>query len=96
MSMQSGCWVAGSRAPEGPSAQGSRLGLPNPSLSLNAHAGAGQGGDSAHTYKVEVKTGDVRGAGTDADVSICVYGTKGDTGACPPAAVASSSSQPAA
>ena len=32
------------------------------------------------TYKVEVLTGDRRGAGTDAYVSITIYGDKGDTG----------------
>lgn len=32
------------------------------------------------TFKVEVQTSDVRGAGTDADVRICVSGVLGDTG----------------
>ena len=31
-------------------------------------------------YKVEVKTSDVRGAGTDASVSVQVFGTTGDSG----------------
>ncbi|KAJ9526209.1 hypothetical protein QJQ45_009677 [Haematococcus lacustris] len=31
-------------------------------------------------YKVEVKTSDLRGAGTDSAVQVCVFGTKGDTG----------------
>lgn len=34
---------------------------------------------SATTYHVHVKTGDVRGAGTDANVFIKMFGTKGDT-----------------
>ncbi|KAG1672531.1 hypothetical protein FOA52_002840, partial [Chlamydomonas sp. UWO 241] len=42
---------------------------------------AGQAAGGKHTYKVEVKTSDVRGAGTDSNVSIQVFGTKGDTGA---------------
>ena len=38
-----------------------------------------------HTYdpnlwQVEVKTSDVRGAGTDADVFLTIYGPTGDTG----------------
>ena len=32
------------------------------------------------TYKVTVKTGDLAGAGTDANVFICIFGDKGDTG----------------
>lgn len=31
-------------------------------------------------YKVTVLTGDKRGAGTDADVSIVLYGNLGDSG----------------
>ena len=31
-------------------------------------------------YEVVVVTGDVRGAGTDANVSLTVYGDHGDTG----------------
>ncbi len=31
-------------------------------------------------YRVLVKTGDTRGAGTDSDVFITVFGPKGDTG----------------
>ena len=34
-------------------------------------------------YKVIVHTGDVSGAGTDANVSIILYGTLGDTGTRP-------------
>ncbi|XP_070707153.1 lipoxygenase homology domain-containing protein 1 [Pempheris klunzingeri] len=33
-----------------------------------------------HTYKVSVMTGDVYGAGTDANVFLTVYGDQGDTG----------------
>lgn len=40
-------------------------------------AGAGAGGCR---YKMEVKTSDVRGAGTDANVTAQVFGTLGDTG----------------
>lgn len=32
------------------------------------------------SYKIIVKTGDLPGAGTDANVFICLYGDKGDTG----------------
>ena len=35
---------------------------------------------SATTYNVSVKTGNVRGSGTDANVFIKIFGTKGDTG----------------
>lgn len=38
-------------------------------------------GASLNSYKVEVQTGDVRGAGTDSDVTVTVFGSKGDTGA---------------
>ena len=31
-------------------------------------------------YHIEVKTSDVRGAGTDANVTVQVFGLKGDTG----------------
>jgi hypothetical protein len=31
-------------------------------------------------YKITVITGDVRNAGTDADVSLVLYGTQGDSG----------------
>ena len=34
----------------------------------------------ATSYQVSVKTGDVRGAGTDANVFIQLFGDKGDTG----------------
>ena len=34
----------------------------------------------AHTYKVSVMTGDVYGAGTDANVFLTIYGDLGDTG----------------
>lgn len=40
------------------------------------YAGAPTAGNSKCQYKVEVKTGDVRGAGTDGNVTICVYGDK--------------------
>ncbi|XP_035234693.1 lipoxygenase homology domain-containing protein 1 isoform X2 [Anguilla anguilla] len=33
-----------------------------------------------HTYKVSVMTGDVQGAGTDANVFLTIYGNLGDTG----------------
>ncbi|KAF5837533.1 hypothetical protein DUNSADRAFT_4226 [Dunaliella salina] len=39
-----------------------------------------QEGQELCDYKVEVHTGDVRGAGTDSNVEACVFGTKGDTG----------------
>ncbi|KAG2450199.1 hypothetical protein HYH02_000301 [Chlamydomonas schloesseri] len=42
---------------------------------------AGVAGASLNSYKVEVQTSDVRGAGTDSDVTITVFGSKGDTGA---------------
>ncbi|PNH12713.1 Lipoxygenase y domain-containing protein 1 [Tetrabaena socialis] len=42
---------------------------------------AGAAGQSLNSYKVEVQTSDVRGAGTDSDVHITVFGAKGDTGA---------------
>lgn len=42
---------------------------------------AGQAGKSLCNYKVQVQTSDVRGAGTDSDVTITVFGDKGDTGA---------------
>ena len=32
------------------------------------------------TYRVIVKTSDLRGAGTDADIFLVVYGPLGDTG----------------
>ena len=35
---------------------------------------------SATCYRVSVKTGDVRGAGTDATAYIKMYGSEGDTG----------------
>ena len=35
---------------------------------------------SATSYHVGVKTGDVRGAGTDANVYIIIFGEKADTG----------------
>jgi hypothetical protein len=38
------------------------------------------GGNGMMRYKVEVKTSDVRGAGTDANVTIQVFGSAGDTG----------------
>uniref|UniRef100_A0A3Q2PVY7 Lipoxygenase homology PLAT domains 1 n=1 Tax=Fundulus heteroclitus TaxID=8078 RepID=A0A3Q2PVY7_FUNHE len=34
----------------------------------------------AHTYKVSVRTGDMYGAGTDANVFLTIYGDLGDTG----------------
>ena len=34
----------------------------------------------ATSYHIHVKTGDVSGAGTDANVYIIIYGAKGDTG----------------
>lgn len=34
----------------------------------------------ATTYMVSVKTGDVRGAGSDANVFLKIFGTKEDTG----------------
>ena len=34
----------------------------------------------ATTYRISVKTGDVRGAGTDANAFIKVFGSGGDTG----------------
>lgn len=40
----------------------------------------GTGEESHCRYKVEVKTSDVRGAGTDANVTVQVFGLKGDTG----------------
>ncbi|GFR41097.1 hypothetical protein Agub_g1741 [Astrephomene gubernaculifera] len=42
---------------------------------------AGVAGQSLNSYKVEVQTSDVRGAGTDSDVTVTVFGSKGDTGA---------------
>lgn len=38
---------------------------------------------SATSYKVTVRTGDVRGAGTDANVYVQIFGKKGDTGRLP-------------
>lgn len=35
---------------------------------------------TAHTYKVSVRTGDMYGAGTDANVFLTIYGDLGDTG----------------
>ena len=35
---------------------------------------------SATCYRVSVKTGDVRGAGTDANAYIKIFGSEGDTG----------------
>lgn len=35
---------------------------------------------AVHTYKVSVMTGDVYGAGTDANVFLTIYGDQGDTG----------------
>jgi hypothetical protein len=49
-------------------------------------AGAGSsssqaaGAGSRVTFRVAVTTSDVRGAGTDANVGIVLYGEKGDTG----------------
>ena len=37
----------------------------------------------ATLYKIKVKTGDVLNAGTDADVHMCLYGDKGNTGKIP-------------
>lgn len=34
----------------------------------------------AHTYNVSVRTGDIYGAGTDANVFLTIYGDLGDTG----------------
>ena len=36
---------------------------------------------AATTYNIQIKTGDVRGAGTDANVFIKILGTKDNTGA---------------
>lgn len=33
-------------------------------------------------YKIQVKTGDIRGAGTDANVFLQLFGVNGDTGEC--------------
>ena len=35
---------------------------------------------SATSYHVSLKTGDIRGAGTDANVFVQIYGEQGDTG----------------
>lgn len=35
---------------------------------------------TAHTYTVSVRTGDMYGAGTDANVFLTIYGDLGDTG----------------
>lgn len=35
---------------------------------------------TAHTYKVSVRTGEMYGAGTDANVFLTIYGDLGDTG----------------
>lgn len=35
---------------------------------------------TVHTYKVTVRTGDMYGAGTDANVFLTIYGDLGDTG----------------
>ena len=35
---------------------------------------------SATSYDVSLKTGDIRGAGTDANVFVQIYGEQGDTG----------------
>lgn len=35
---------------------------------------------TAHTYKVSVRTGDMYGGGTDANVFLTIYGDLGDTG----------------
>lgn len=35
---------------------------------------------TAHTYQVSVRTGDMYGAGTDANVFLTIYGDLGDTG----------------
>lgn len=35
---------------------------------------------TAHMYKVSVRTGDMYGAGTDANVFLTIYGDLGDTG----------------
>lgn len=32
------------------------------------------------SYEIDVKTGDVRGAGTDANVFLTIFGDKGDSG----------------
>ena len=37
----------------------------------------------ATSYKVTVRTGDVRGAGTDANVYVQLFGKEGDTGRLP-------------
>jgi hypothetical protein len=41
---------------------------------------AGSAADVEHSYEVTVHTSDLRGSGTDANVSIVVYGDKGDSG----------------
>ena len=38
---------------------------------------------SAHKYRVHVITGDVKGAGTDANVFITIFGQYGDSGERP-------------
>lgn len=38
------------------------------------------GANASCTYRVSVTTSDIRGAGTDADVVMVLYGDKGDTG----------------
>jgi hypothetical protein len=43
-------------------------------------ATAGGGGAAVVTYKVVVTTSDIRGAGTDADVTLVLYGSQGDSG----------------
>ncbi len=48
---------------------------------LTGAAAAAAGG--LVSYRVLVKTSDIRGAGTDADVFLTIYGPKGDTGERP-------------
>lgn len=43
---------------------------------INTHADV----SAAHTYNVSVRTGDMNGAGTDANVFLTIYGDLGDTG----------------
>ncbi len=43
---------------------------------INTHADV----SAAHTFTVSVRTGDMNGAGTDANVFLTIYGDLGDTG----------------
>uniref|UniRef100_A0A383W527 PLAT domain-containing protein n=1 Tax=Tetradesmus obliquus TaxID=3088 RepID=A0A383W527_TETOB len=83
--------VAGSDAPEAKAAAAAAaakaVGVPQgclvilaPGADVGAGNAAGSQGPRLVSYKVEVQTSDIRGAGTDADVLLTIFGSAGDSG----------------